>query len=224
MTNTVKVWDLPLRVFHALLPVFLIALWYLASYSADDYRYIDWHMRLGYCFIGVLIFRLLWGFIGSRYARFGSLLLHPRFMLQEFKHSQPVSTGHGGAGSWMTLIMLMLLLLQCISGLFVFDDGLYVGGPFSVWLDDDTIDWVRTIHYWNFDFITVLACAHILAILAYRVKGKNYAKAMLTGRKDRALVLPDAVAINGHYTLRFVLAFVFCSAVVVALFYYFPLS
>jgi cytochrome b len=115
----IKVWDLPLRVFH-----WSLALLFFLSYLTGDDSLI--HVYSGYAIIGLIIFRLCWGVIGTRYARFSNFL-YGRQATHEYAHSlmkgKPVHyIGHNPIGGWMIVALLTSLSLTCWSGLEAYGD------------------------------------------------------------------------------------------------------
>src|SRR5579862_2608288 len=110
------VWDLPTRVFHWLLVLSIIG-----SYTTAKLGLMPWHFGLGFLMIGMLIFRLLWGLVGPRHARFVNFIKGPGPVLQYLKGGIK-SVGHNPLGAGMVVLMLLLLALQVTTGLFSTDD------------------------------------------------------------------------------------------------------
>lgn len=121
----VLVWDVPTRVFHWLLAVSFTG----AFLTAESERYRDVHVLLGYTVLGLVAFRLLWGLVGTRYARFGSFAYGPRRVLSYVKslfgRSPQHYAGHNPAGSWAIYGLLALSLLAGVTGYATFSD---IGG------------------------------------------------------------------------------------------------
>jgi cytochrome b len=108
MNKPIKVWDLPVRVFHWALAIsFAIA---CTIAESDSLRGV--HVMLGYTVLGLVVFRVLWGFIGTRYARFSSFAYGPGRALAYLRalvaKEKPHFTGHNPAGSWAVYLMLAL--------------------------------------------------------------------------------------------------------------------
>ena len=114
----VKVWDAPVRLFHWLL-VLLFAFMYFSGTVKGDW--LEWHMRSGYAILALVLFRILWGFAGSTYARFSNFLAGPSACLQFAKklltRAPAASAGHNPLGGWMVLVLLLALLVQTGTGL-----------------------------------------------------------------------------------------------------------
>lgn len=163
----VPLWDLPTRLFHWLLVLLFPLAWWTASES--HYR---WHERIGLFLIGLLLFRLLWGFWGSQASRFASFLRGPGAVLRYLRGGGsdagsspplPQANGHNPLGGWYIALVLLLLLLQALSGLFNSDDILF-DGPLHHLASNEWQDRFGLMHEWLFDAVLVLAGLHILAV------------------------------------------------------------
>lgn len=182
--NTVPtpVWDLPVRLFHWLL-VLLIGF----SWLSGEMEWMDWHFYSGYAVLALILFRILWGFVGSTHARFGDFLYGPGALF-DYIRSLPSRTakkfaGHNPLGGISVVLILLCVLLQASTGLFANDDVLYEG-PLYKHVSKELSDFLTTVHKWNFEALLVLAGVHIAAILYYLLwKSENLVKPMFTGRK-----------------------------------------
>jgi cytochrome b len=179
-----KVWDLPVRLFHWVL-VLLFAFMFFSGKSGSDW--MEWHMRSGYAILALVLFRILWGFAGSTHARFSSFLAGPAACIQFLKHllaRQPSPyPGHNPLGGWMVLVLLLALLVQTGSGLFANDD-LLSEGPLAALVSKATSDQLTTIHVWNFNLLLALAGVHLVAVLYHAgFMKENLIGAMFTGVK-----------------------------------------
>jgi cytochrome b len=184
-----KVWDLPVRVFH-----WAIVLLILAAWVTQHFNKMDIHMWIGEWILTLLLFRLVWGFVGSDTARFTRFLRSPFAAMRhlaEIRRREPDrEIGHNAAGGWMVLVMLALLGLQAGTGLFSNDDS-DTEGPLMHLIDKDQSDWLSHIHYLNFKAIEAVIVLHVLAIAAYAVlKRQNLVRPMITGKK----MMPVGVA------------------------------
>ena len=180
--NLPKIWDLPIRLFHWSLVLALIFLYFTAEFSewmterfAEMDIYIDvivWHSRAGYFVLTLLLFRILWGFFGSKHARFASMPYSPKIMMPYIKSLRVGSklkfTGHNPLGSYSVFVMLTLLLLQTFSGLFA-DDEIAFTGPLAQYASDGLIRAMTNWHHINFDLLKIFIGIHLLAILAYQL-------------------------------------------------------
>jgi cytochrome b len=182
---TVKVWDLPTRVGHWLAVVLLLSLWWTAHY-----HFLDWHSRLGYALLALLIFRVYWGFCGSSTARFDRFLRGPLSVVDYGRKllgrtMQYDDLGHNPIGGWSVIILLVLMFLQTVVGLFVVDiDGLN-SGPLSALVNFDTGRHLARLHHVVFNVLLIFASVHIAAALFYLLCMKqNLIKPMVTGRTD----------------------------------------
>jgi cytochrome b len=177
----VRIWDWPLRLTHWLF-VFCIA---VSWWSAEQHA-MDWHRYSGYALLGLLIFRIYWGFAGSSSARFSQFIRGPGKLIAYFREPRgaPRDAGHNPLGGWSVAAMLILMLSQVVIGLFVSDvDGLE-SGPLSHLVSFETSRTLADVHEIVFNAILALIALHIAAILFYLlVKRDNLIGAMVTGRR-----------------------------------------
>lgn len=190
-TQSVKIWDIAIRIWHWSLVLLLVFLWYSAE-IADDL--MEWHMRAGRLLLGLIVFRIAWGFIGSDTAKFTQFIRSPgevMVYLKSMKSKQNTGSGsapnkewgHNPAGGLMVLLLIAGLLIQTISGLFT-SDGYFYEGPFARSLTNGQLaEMIIDIHHTGFNIILGLVILHILAIALYLLKGENLVRPMITGRK-----------------------------------------
>lgn len=205
--SPVRIWDWPTRAFHWLLVALIPALWWTAKNDRTDL-----HVKLGLVMLGLLLFRLVWGAIGSSTARFANFLKGPRGIASYLNGRAVPVLGHNPLGGWSVFAMIALLCLQVGLGLFAEDeDG--VMGPLSLWLDGDTVEWVTELHETMFNLLLALIVLHIAAILFYAlVKRQNLVGPMLTGRGEA----PEGTApMTPAPAWRLVLALLIAAAVAV---------
>jgi cytochrome b len=186
------VWDLPLRLFHWLFAVSLVASYVTAQFAFEGGPAVwaQWHFWLGYWMIGLLIFRLIWGFIGPRHARFTSFVASPVSIWRYFRGKAPYTVGHNPAGGIMVLVMLALAAVQATTGLFSSDDVLW-SGPYKPSVSGAWSSWLTSVHGFNINLIELAVVLHLGAIAFYRyVKKQNLVIPMLTGHKPGELVPP----------------------------------
>jgi len=187
------VWDIPTRLFHWTLVVLLITLWLTAE---DTFFYnMELHMYCGYAVLGLVIFRLLWGIVGSVYARFSNFLYGMSQVTTYIKglvrFNPPIYIGHNPVGGWSIVLMLTVLLVQAGTGLFANDD-IFTEGPFASWVSHDTSRLLTSLHALNFDILLMLAGVHILAVFFYLfVKKENLVRPMFTGYKHLPTALTE---------------------------------
>ncbi|MBB1269215.1 cytochrome b/b6 domain-containing protein [Shewanella sp. SR44-3] len=175
----VKVWDISTRLFHWLLLLLFAGLWLTAEQGE-----MQWHQVLAYCLLILIIFRLLWGFIGSDTARFTAFVVPPSKALAYLTaNPKPRSLGHNPLGGYMVLLMLGLLLIQLVSGLFSTDE-VFTEGPLFSLVDESVALGLTWLHKTNFNILLVCAAVHVLAVFIYWFNGENLIKPMLTGYKE----------------------------------------
>jgi cytochrome b len=178
----VKVWDLPVRLFHWAIVLLILAAW-VTQYA----NWMDLHMWVGEAILCLLLFRIVWGFLGSDTARFARFLRSPAAALLHLAHLRrrepDREIGHNAAGGWMVLVMLALIAVQAGTGLFSNDDG-DAEGPLKHFVSKAQSNWLSHIHHLNFTAIETVIVLHVLAIVAYAVlKRQNLVWPMVTGRK-----------------------------------------
>ncbi|WP_158923149.1 cytochrome b/b6 domain-containing protein [Acidisphaera sp. S103] len=188
----IKVWDLPVRLFHWLLVALILAAWVTQYLNR-----MTLHVWIGEWILTLLLFRVVWGFIGSDTARFSWFLRSPLAALRHLAHlgrrEPDREIGHNAAGGWMVLVMLALIGIQVGTGLCAndLDDGGDTEGPLMHLVGKDRSDWLTHIHGLNFTAIEAVIVLHVLAIVAYAVlKRHNLVRPMVTGTK----LLPADVA------------------------------
>ncbi len=192
-TRSVRVWDVPVRLCHWSLVVLLAVCWYTGETSGVDE--MTWHMRCGYAVLGMVVFRLLWGFVGSSTARFTHFLRGPRATLASvaelIRLRPPSPIGHSPLGGWMIAALLACLLTQAVTGLFASDE-VMTEGPLSHRVTGATVAFLTTVHKWNFELLLVLVGTHVAAVLFHLlVLRANLILPMLTGRKCIPADTPD---------------------------------
>jgi cytochrome b len=178
-----RVWDAPTRLFHWAI-VLLIAF----SYVSIQKNWVQLHFYSGYTIIALVLFRLVWGFVGSETSRFRSFLRSPlaglRHLLHFHRREPDTEIGHNAAGGWMVLVMLAAIAVQAGTGLFANDD-FANEGPFAARVGKQTSDWLTGIHAkTSFNVLLALVVLHVVAVFAYAiVKRHDLVRPMVTGRK-----------------------------------------
>ncbi len=184
--RTVRVWDLPVRLFHWTLVPLLLAMWW-----TGENRDIALHSCLGVVMVALLLFRLLWGIFGSETARFRQFLHRPRTVLAYLAGRLPHHVGHNPLGGWSVAVLLLLLVAQASCGLFAHDVDGMESGPLSHLVSYETADLARIWHHRIFNLILAMAALHVLAIAWYFVaRSEDLLGPMLSGRK----AVPEDVA------------------------------
>lgn len=211
----IRVWDLPVRIVHWVIVALLVGL-LVTGLQGDEW--LVWHMRFGQTMLALGVFRVLWGFVGSRNARFSAFLRGPaeivRYVRSFTGHHERHAT-HNPLGGWMVVLLLVALLVQATTGLFTNDDVLY-GGPLSEKVTKDTSDAVSAFHRRFWWVVATLSAVHIAAVLAYLALWKdNLIVPMLTGQKE----LPPGSATPGDAAASTVKAALLLAACAAALWY-----
>lgn len=177
----ILIWDLPTRLFHWLLVLCIAGAWITGENEA-----FDWHMRFGYGVLGLVLFRILWGLIGSETARFTQFVRGPAAILGHIRELRAPGrlvphAGHNALGALAVLGLLLVVAVQAASGLFT-SDGIMTDGPLVERVSSSTASLMRFIHLNNFNILLGIAGLHIVAVLAYAVfKRLDLVRPMVTG-------------------------------------------
>jgi cytochrome b len=188
MPTIVKVWDLPVRIFHWLLVIAFV----IAYITEEDF--LTLHVWAGYLIIFLLLFRLIWGFIGNEYAQFKNFLCSPitsfTYLKQLLARKNKRYIGHNPAGSAMILMLLTSILATCLTGLVMLEvisvpQGAKLGSDFISWIiQSGNGESVEEIHEFFANFSVFLVLIHIAGVIFESILHKeNLARAMLTGEK-----------------------------------------
>lgn len=179
------IWDLPLRVFHWALVICVVVSVVSAKLGATAV-----HERSGLAVMGLILFRVIWGGIGSQTARFTTFVKSPAAVLASARHlvigQTDNQSGHSALGGYATLLLLMVCLVMAVTGSFSTDDILY-DGPFAH-LAPDYVNTASRIHHLTERILFAVIAMHVLALFIYfwRLK-KNLMPAMITGRRANAI-------------------------------------
>ena len=181
--QTIAVWDLPIRLFHWLVVALVALAWFTGETEGGAFVI---HKLAGYGVLVAVIFRLQWGLVGSRHARF-----------RDFVHAWPVvrdytkellalkprpTLGHNPLGGWMVIALLGTLLGVSVSGLFALENG--AGGPLAHWLSSNTAHALAELHEGIANFLWILIGVHSAGVvLDSLLTGHNLVWPMFTGRK-----------------------------------------
>ena len=214
--RVVRVWDLPTRLFHWALVVALIAQVITGKIGGAA---MTWHFRIGYCIFALIVFRLVWGFVGGHWSRFASFIYGPARVLRYLRNRHAAGdlfhVGHNPLGSASVFAMLAILIVQVATGL-IGDDEIANVGPLNRFVSTATGLAATAWHKGaGFGIILVLVVLHILAIVFYRVRKKqDLIGPMFSGDKR----LPGAVPASADDRMSRVraLAIVLASAGLVA--------
>lgn len=169
--RSVKVWDIPTRIFH-----WLLVLSFTAAYlTSESERYRDWHVMFGYTVAALVVFRLFWGIAGTRYARFSSFFFEPSQMLaylQSLLTSRPKRyLGHNPAGAVAIFLLLGLGVLTALSGFATNQELLG--------------EWVEELHEGSAATMLAVVAVHILGVVVSSLLHReNLARSMFSGNKS----------------------------------------
>lgn len=177
--DTLRIWDLPTRLFHWLLALSVAGLIVTGNVGGE---WMTWHFRLAYAVLGLLFFRLAWGVVGGRWSRFAAFVPTPARLWAYLRGQGADRPGHNPLGALSVLALLLVLGLQVASGM-VIDDEIANTGPLMGWASKA---WVHRATYWHVTWgkwaLYGLVGLHVLAIVFYAVvKKKRLVKSMVTG-------------------------------------------
>ncbi|GLV26822.1 cytochrome b/b6 domain-containing protein [Sphingobium sp. Cam5-1] len=168
-----RIWDLPIRLFHwTLVPLLGFAWW------AAEERMLDWHRLAGYSIFALLLFRLIWGFAGSSTARFSNFVGGPSTLLRYirghmFNRAATPAAGHNPVGGWSVIAMITILAVQVGLGFFSVDIDGMESGPFSYLVDFETGRVAAEWHAFIFNAILALTALHVVAVLFYLIHRRD---------------------------------------------------
>jgi cytochrome b len=190
-TVPVRVWDLPTRLFHWLLAVAVVGSIVTAEVGGNA---MVWHFRLGYVVLALLAFRLLWGLCGGRWSRFASFVPTPARLLRYLggrpAPGEHLDVGHSPLGALAVWALLVLLAVQVATGL-VADDEIAFRGPLNLYVAVDTGLAATSFHEgWGRTLLIALLVLHVVAVVAYRLRGRDLLGPMLHGDKRLTAGVP----------------------------------
>jgi cytochrome b len=195
-----QVWDLPVRLFHWALVAAMISAFVTNRLGVAYFKY---HVWSGYAVIILVSFRILWGVVGTRHAKFRRFVRGPaatlRYALGLLHGSTPPYAGHNPLGGYMVVMLLIALGAQAVSGLFGNDD-IFNTGPLAGYVDKELSLWLTSLHRHLFYWIAAATAVHVLAVVAHHVfRRENLVVAMITGCKPRHCV-PEGEIIHSSRT------------------------
>lgn len=181
-----KVWDPVTRLWHWVLVVSISVGWSFGRFMSFDT--VQWHFYIGYLVLGLMLFRILWGFAGPAPVRLRALLPGPRALFHYLRNvgkRKPSGTaGHNPLGSISVILMLLAISAQAITGLFIQSDDFFEYGPLNNYVSEAVVNRLTWWHHLNADFILILVVLHVAAILFYLLwKRENLVKPMINGWK-----------------------------------------
>lgn len=206
MSSRALVWDPFVRVFHwSLVALFGFTWWS----GRQGLMWMDWHMLAGEAMLALILFRLLWGVLGPRTARFADFLRGPRAVFAELRDllrgRAHAHVGHGAAGGWMVLVLLGLVLVEAVTGLFASDD-LFTSGPLTHWVSSSTEGTLTGLHNDLFEWLKWLVGLHVAVVVAvYPLLARaDLVRPMVTGYKrgaERGIALTAGLWLRGGLLL-----------------------
>jgi cytochrome b len=178
----IRVWDLPTRLFHWLLVVAVVAAVVTGQLGGN---LMDWHGRIGVGIVALLAFRIVWGVVGSTYARFRQFLPTPA-RIKAYLRGEWQGEGHNPLGALSVFGLLGLLTAQVLTGLVANDDITFTGPLFDL-VSKGTSNRLTGIHHLLSNAVIALAVLHVAAIAFYaRVRKQDLVRPMVTGWKEAA--------------------------------------
>ncbi len=189
----IKVWDLPTRIFHWVLVLAMVVCVY-TSYNFSDYYNLGpignysamaLHQYAGILILALLIFRIIWGIIGSTTSRFNNFIKGPSHIINYLKASKTTTEGHNPLGALMVVALIVVLLIQVITGLFLEDNTyLFSNAPLAKYISGTLRSDFFSIHSGGRAVLLWLIGLHIVAVFAYLIiKKQNLIRTMITGKR-----------------------------------------
>ena len=201
------VWDIPTRLTHWLFVGCVAFSWWTA-----EQRLMDWHRYSGYTMLGLLVFRIYWGFAGTHTARFANFVRGPG-AIAEYLRGATRAAGHNPLGALSVIVLLLLLAAQIGLGLFAVDVDGIESGPLSHLVSFDTGRECAELHEELFNVLIGFVVLHVAAVLYYVfVRRDNLIGAMIHGKRE----LPSAAAIpqEPFPVVRFIVGVILAGVVV----------
>ena len=189
--QSVRIWDLPTRLFHWLLSLAVVAMLATGMIGGEA---LNLHMRIGYGVFALLLFRLAWGVVGGRWSRFASFVPTPARLARYLKGGASAAelAGHNPLGALSVLAMLAALGLQVGAGLFS-DDEIAYSGPLAARVSSAAVKLATRYHTTLGKLLVIaLVILHVAAIVWYQRHGRKLVRPMVSGDKALAEPVPAA--------------------------------
>ncbi|PCI86494.1 MAG: cytochrome B [Hyphomicrobiales bacterium] len=183
-----EVWDIYIRIFHWLLTFFVLT----SFISIKYFDSLTVHFISGYCIVGLLVFRLVWGLFGSETARFKNFVKGPLAIVDYLKSLKNTpehiaSYGHSPIAAVSIMAMLFILIAQVFSGLFYYDEEIFLEGPLARYGSDFLLDNASYYHPIGANLVMLIIAVHLLAIAIYYIFFKqNLITPMIVGWRKSA--------------------------------------
>ena len=200
-----KIWDLSTRLYHWAQAALFMGL--MASGISGNGP----HVQLGLALMTLIVWRLVWGWVGSETSRFRQFIRSPKSVARYLLGKEKEKPGHNPAGGWMVVTLLSALTIQCVSGLAL--AGLLDNLPFAdIWLIDPVFSILESIHLTMIKVLPALVGVHVLAVFFYKLRSKPLTWAMISGVQGR---IKFEGTVNFVSQWRALLAFVFAASITV---------
>ncbi|WP_157729746.1 cytochrome b/b6 domain-containing protein [Bacterioplanes sanyensis] len=183
-THSTLTWDAFIRLFHWLLVACISFGWWSGEQGGE---WMEWHMRSGYAVLALVMFRLLWGFTGTPFARFRQFVRSPltvwRYANGLWRKDASTYQGHNPLGGWMVVALLLLCSAQAGTGLFA-NDEIFTEGPLVALVSYDLSVEITRWHRTLFDLLLAAIALHLIGVATHQWgKKEPLLQAMLHGRK-----------------------------------------
>jgi cytochrome b len=188
----VQVWDFAVRVFHWLLVALIAFMWWSGRQKGD---WMSYHFYAGYAILTLIVFRIIWGFVGGTHARFADFIYGPSAIIVYLK-TLPSRTaakfaGHNPVGGWSVVLMILCVGVQVGTGLFASNDDTGFEGPLVKLVSGAMSGTLTSIHRISINVLLAVIAVHISAVVYYLVyKKENLIAPMISGKKH----LPETLA------------------------------
>lgn len=176
--HRIAIWDLPTRLFHWSLVGLIAFSWWTAEEHYDDL-----HLYSGFAVLSLLLFRILWGFVGSSTARFANFVRGPRAVFGYLRGDWR-GIGHNPLGALSAIALIGLVALQVGLGLIGSDEDGLMQGPLAHLVSADTSETAIDLHEDLFNVLLLFVGLHVAAVLYYFLRGKNLVVPMFSGRGE----------------------------------------
>jgi cytochrome b len=214
--HRVRIWDLPTRLFHWLLAVCVAGSLVSVQLGGNA---IAWHFRFGYAILALVLFRVIWGWVGPRYARFASFPPDPAAAIASLRGAPHDGAGHNPLGAFSVYALLAALAFQAASGLFA-NDSIMWDGPLKNLVSSETSDRITTLHRLNRFVLLGLIGLHLAAIAWHALRlRERLVRPMIDGdrRYPPGAALPQPARDDARIRLVAAALLALCAAAVAAL-------
>ena len=170
----VRIWDVWVRLFHWSLAISVV---FMLISGVTGWMFFDWHRTVGEWVMVLVVFRILWGIVGSSNARLSQLVHSPRASFEHlaalFKHRLRSERGHNAAGGWAVLLMLLLIGVQAVTGFFIADEDELIEGALYGSLSGSSTDLMHRIHHINAELLQIVVIVHVVMVFVYLLYGRQ---------------------------------------------------